>query len=529
MEPHVPYRDSLEMQSQDNADDDADEPLPLHSEENRPFKAPRWMISHQSKWYTISQQILHIIRPRRTWRYILSSLVTLYVLYCFICGSPLLASNLPSYTGPHGVGTSDIEIALEKPRRISNTVFKATGEPAFEIETVLFSVFYPAAKDAKSSKRHHNWVSKPISATASGYARAAHVDNFLMRPLFTFGLWLIAGGITIPAQVDVPILEDENSAEGFPIIVFSHGTASSRTDYTHFCGELASRGVVVAAVEHRDGSGPGSVILGDDGREKRRVMYMRESDIRSDWPIDNEEFKKQQLAFREAEMEEVIRVLKNIHFGDGSTVLERNLRNEGYALLEWEGKLDFENLVIAGHSYGATGALQALKGSPENKSRPAKGGLVLDPGKSSGQLNNDINVPILVVHSNSWSSKRTVFFGRPHFDTVRDLVSDVLERVGASWFITSLGTSHPSVTDAPLIEPILLSWTTGATIDVKEGLHEYVRITMDFLEFLSNGGRNGVLVQDITHPEYGVDERTEKQRLNEPKDIAKYWQIHVAP
>jgi platelet-activating factor acetylhydrolase len=257
---------------------------------------------------------------------------------------------------------------------------------------------------------------------------------------------------------------------------------------------------------------------------------MRRSDLLADPPMTEEKFKEEQLGFREAELEETIRVLQSVDAGHGEEVFGSNLRKEGRFLHEWQGKLDFKHLIIAGHSYGATGALQALKGAPSSKTRPAAGGIILDPGKSSGPLNHDINVPILVVHSNSWSSKYTLFMGAPHFDTVRDLVRQTLDRTGASWFVTSLGTSHPSVTDAPLIEPILLSWTTGATINVKEGLREYLKVSMEFLGFVVNGTREGVLALEPTHPdEYGVDGRSGGQKTAEMKDIVKYWQIHVAP
>lgn len=183
-----------------------------------------------------------------------------------------MASKLPKYTGEHEVGAIDLEIPLEKPRKISETVFKSTGKLAFEVETVLFTVYYPAAKGAKSSKPGHYWIPKPISLTAEGYAQISHVNYFLIRPIFTFALWAIAGGIKIPAKVDVPLLQSDGK---IPLMVFSHGMASSRTDYTHYCGELASRGFVVAAIEHRDGSSPGSFVTLKDGTCSRRVLFSK--------------------------------------------------------------------------------------------------------------------------------------------------------------------------------------------------------------------------------------------------------------
>lgn len=129
---------------------------------------------------------------------------------------------------------------------------------------------------------------KPIAVTSEGYARFAHISNFITNSFFTLGLWALVGSTTIPAHVDVPLLEAttrvqmslesegkvEDGKDGFPVLVFSHGMASSRTDYTTYCGELASRGYIVAAIEHRDGSGPGSIIMTEEGGvEKAKVHF----------------------------------------------------------------------------------------------------------------------------------------------------------------------------------------------------------------------------------------------------------------
>lgn len=568
------YHDDFELEplENDNLDylDDPDAPLPEPSLEDQDttFERPRWLENtpHWTRnWLSRAHRTMENIRPRwmddnatgsRIWLekaatffrprltvgYVLCSLVLLYILYCYTTWSPLFASKLPKYTGPYDVGTIDIEVPVKEPRTVVDGVFKKGGKPAFELDTVLFTLYYPAMEGSRSSRSKHKWLPKPISLIAEGYATAAHFNNFFSRGLFTFALWGLASSIDIPAKVDVPLLQQSkddgmDGIDQFPVIVLSHGDVSSRTDYTAYCGELASRGVVVATIEHRDGSCPGSIVHLPDGKQKK-VLLFRADQLKPEKEskeVSNDDWRFKKLAFRDAEIEETVKVLQDLNSGEGEDIFQKNYRNEGKDLGDWSKRLNVSELVIAGHSFGATGALQALKSANKIDSgekvwtNPAIGGIILDPGKSSGKLNTDIDVPLMIVHSDSWSKAHTIFYGRPHFDTVRDIAVDVLKRCGAAWFMTSKKTSHPSVTDAPLIEPLLLSWTTGATINVKEGLREYVRVSMEFLGYLKNGSKHGVLGVGATHESYGNDTRSEEQKEKMAKDITKYWEVHVAP
>lgn len=85
------------------------------------------------------------------------------------------------------------------------------------------------------------------------------------------------------------------------------------------------------------------------------------------------------------------------------------------------------------------------------------------------------------------------------------------------------------MTDAPLIQPLLMSWTTGATIDVKEGVQQYVQTSLEFLEYLQTGSKTGILQELVSHPEYYQDIRDEKRRSAQHPDVERYWQIHVSP
>ncbi|KAI0484383.1 PAF acetylhydrolase [Xylariaceae sp. FL0804] len=517
------------------------------------------------------RRISAVLRPRLTWRYVVCSVVLLYFLYCSLFSLPLLSSPLPEYSGPYHVGAIDIEAPAPSPRLVDTARFKHSKANAFELQTTLFTLYYPT-NYAVGGKPKHYWVPKPISVTAEGYAKFAHIGNFITNALFTGALRALVGGIQIPASVDVPLAQlletkapmfhmYEDEAEkvltgeeaAFPVIVFSHGMASSRTDYTHYAGELASRGYVVAMLEHRDGSCPGSVITRNGGgapEEQIRTTF-RMSEVESvdggGAPLEVDDFKRAQLNFREAEIEEAVRVLGMINSGRGDEVFEQNPRGEGAQLAGWAGKLNMDEMVVAGHSYGATGALQALKGAP-NEKRPFKGGIILDPGKQSGRLNADVDVPLLIIHSNSWSSRHSLFYGRAHFDVVRDLAAGANaaagrgENRGPAWFATSLGTAHPSVTDAGLLQPALLGWATGARVEPREGLRQYVHVAEDFMRFVADGARRGLLAEPAEFPAYdegrgfgawqpgqgqGDDDGAEEK--GPWWDWRRYWQVHVAP
>ncbi|KAI1610146.1 1-alkyl-2-acetylglycerophosphocholine esterase [Exophiala viscosa] len=490
-------------------------------------------------WNRFVSRLPPVLRPRWTWRYVVCFGVATYSIYCLLSASPMLSSRLPEYTGPYSVGAIDLEVPCE-PRRLNDARLKDDGHHAFQLETVLFTLYYPSAKGVLSSKPHHLWIPRPLGIVGAGYARFARISNFLSNSLLTFGLWALVGGTKIPAHVDVPLhqgpvlLQNPDVAtlwtetdDGLPVVIFSHGMASSRTQYTQYCGELASRGHVVAAIEHRDGSGPGTVIM-TDSAEDRVLLHFSQRDLHDDSGLDSEAFRQAQLDFRQAEVEEVVRVLSHINEGKGEEISQSNARGEGEHLGEWQDRLAMNNMTIGGHSFGATLALQTLKDGPSEK-LPFQSAVVLDPGKHSGPLNHDVHVSTLVIHSNSWSSTHSIFQGRPHFDVVKEVVRGILKRGKDAWFMTSLGTTHPSVTDAPLIEPFLLGWTTGSTIEAHEGVRQYVKVSERFLQYQAAGTKAGILSECVTHPEYNVPEKDRFEKGEGIPGMWKFWQIHAAP
>jgi len=67
------------------------------------------------------------------------------------------------------------------------------------------------------------------------------------------------------------------------------------------------------------------------------------------------------LGFRQAEVEETVRVLQDINQGKGDQLYGANPRHEGLNLKDWQGQLAVEDMTLAGHSYGATLAVSPCR------------------------------------------------------------------------------------------------------------------------------------------------------------------------
>lgn len=180
----------------------------------------------------------------------------------------------------------ELEIPVEEPRTISN--IKRKGKHLLQLETVLFTLYYPAALGTGTGKApggekrwgRETWLPRPRIETAKGYAEFAGLSHWAGIGLFgaTTMLTKLRAYRNSPIATHWPP-EDNSKKSGykvknqrgpppdgmpseptFPLLIFSHGLGGSRTAYSSLCSEFASYGFVVCAVEHRDGSGPRTFI-----------------------------------------------------------------------------------------------------------------------------------------------------------------------------------------------------------------------------------------------------------------------------
>ncbi|KAF2273874.1 uncharacterized protein EI97DRAFT_435789 [Westerdykella ornata] len=481
--------------------------------------------------------------------------------------TPIIAP-LPRYTGPHEVGVLDIETEVERRVVFSEAVLKESGVKAFELNTLAITLYYPSIPRPPGSSGPQPlarpWLPQPLAPIGTGYARMLGIYWRPLQLLLTGTLWALGSKTVIPGIVDAPLIpatevvlvsqdgdmhepkgslieQAENAkndseklelrsnhfgARKLPLVVFSHGMAGMSQSYSHYLGSIASHGYVVAAVEHRDGSGPGSIVHFANGTSKP-VWHVQLHDLEADPPMTLSQLKTAQLAFRESEMLETIRLFRRLNAGAGTNFTNLKPDSPETSLPGFENRLDLDAVTVIGHSYGATGILQALKGA-RDKETPLNGGIALDPGKASGPLNHDIDVPLLVMQSGEWTDTKPDldFYGQgPHFSVVQRLVRGVKK----GWFKTLRGTAHPSCTDAPLIVPWIMKMVMGTTLEARTALEEYIDVSVGFLEFLRTGkGPTQMVLQSGVTSEWGPLGEEGKRGVVRGEKGGE-WEVHAVP
>ncbi|KAK5737796.1 hypothetical protein LTR17_006444 [Elasticomyces elasticus] len=264
----------------------------------------------------------------------------------------------PEYCGPYSVGTVDVEIPV-------SDLPSPADAPEDAQPTVAFRIFYPCDKPSKNEvDRPVRWIPQPQRATIAAFAKflgakekVASAVSYLPQQLY----W-----IKLPAHRNAKLRDPPTSSGRWPVTVFSHGLAGSRNAYSQICGDLASNGMVVIALDHRDGSSPIQYVRATSKTEAHIVDPVRIPHS----PVTKEVYdaRDKQLRIRLWEMalayEALVKIDKgyNVENLDDNTSRLRKERSE--VLLQFSDMLDINRpgkVTWAGHSFGAATSVQLVK------------------------------------------------------------------------------------------------------------------------------------------------------------------------
>jgi predicted dienelactone hydrolase len=325
---------------------------------------------------------------------------------------------LPRPTGAYAVGTSVLQWTdADRPE-------PATADPA-DHRQVVAQLWYPARAVAPDAERAQYLGRTEDEARTVSRAFAE-----------TFGLpAFLVDGVAHARSNAVP---DAAPADGrFPVVLFSPGSNGVRGQDTAWAEELASRGYLVAGLDHLYDSP--AVVLDDGTVVPGRVSAAYAAAYDSDDP---------------AAPERVTAELTELRAGDLSSALTQLGRlDRGEVPGPLAGRIDVGHAAVTGHSFGGATAVRTLAEDPRFAAAVDLDGGLNDPPTSP------FDRPVLAVTSDAYHDEA----GNPGYATGLDHVLD-LARTG--YRLTVPGSGHLDFTDLPLwLPPIpgFLGWTARST------------------------------------------------------------------
>ncbi|GKT41819.1 platelet-activating factor acetylhydrolase [Colletotrichum spaethianum] len=475
--------------------------------------------------------------------------------------------SLPYYTGPYGVGFLEIEAPVRHPRVVSE--LRRDNVPLLRLDTVLFAIYYPCALKSKTDDHaapehgHNNnnkqkkkagekkpklsrvgWLPRPRVLTCKGYAKFFSVPNLPVTAYIAatsmFTKLPALRNAKLAGHWPEEMLGDEgptgrtarneesssSTKPKFPVIIFSHGLGGSRMSYSSICGELASYGFIVVAVEHRDGSGARTYVNLPENREvsdsdssvaqayvktvSAKKIKNSKTGKKSDqhycvdylFPKDNAqdtaphnargvdtELRTAQIEMRMAEMEEVYRILGYINSGQGHEVEAMNMRRKGNVASsskgltgimweDWKGRMFLDNVTIMGHSFGGATTVETLR--TESLTWVGQG-IILDAwGPATPHAGDDVRhrvtKPLLSIGSEAF------MHWQENFDRLVDICNEARAEDALTWMMTIRGSTHLSQTDFAILYSTWMDLLLKTLVNPLRAIYLTISPSLEFLK-----------------------------------------------
>ena len=247
-----------------------------------------------------------------------------------------------------------------------------------------------------------NW---PTWVNKSEFHLLPSIQNIFNPQVFLSSFnagWKVVGSqLTIPVVAGAA-MEPPQQESGWPVVVFSHGMGCNRFVMSQLCYQLASQGVVVAAVEHRDGSGCGSYYVeqGQGGSTSTSRVPHEEVLLNNEY-----ERRNQQVNQRSSEIRRIIDILAELQAGQPVVNVVDDVDSQNVDLKFLTSSLDLKNnLHLLGHSFGGSSALLAAWQDVRVQST-----LVLDPWMFPlAEQDFKIDKPTVVVNTKKFVNENNI-------------------------------------------------------------------------------------------------------------------------
>ncbi|XP_066913527.1 platelet-activating factor acetylhydrolase-like isoform X2 [Clytia hemisphaerica] len=281
--------------------------------------------------------------------------------------------GLPKPSGPFVVGCADI---MTKVVQMPTNLTCPSSVLEKGVDFGMFARIYYPTED-ESSKHYKEAKILPDEQT-SLYA-SSMFSIFKLKWLSGLASFALRGALQ-HSFIDAPLIPqskydktlglDDETNKKFPLVVFSHGLIGFRHIYSTFCSDLASHGYVVASVEHRDGSALPTYFMDPETNKATSLPYMDHPTTEN---ADEEiiQMRNKQVNRR---AEEVSKLLDLLHVVNKEPEIIENLFPSTFDLKTLKGRLDVEEPLIIGHSFGGATTLNSI-----NKDDRFKCAIVLDP------------------------------------------------------------------------------------------------------------------------------------------------------
>ncbi|SNX82918.1 related to platelet-activating factor acetylhydrolase precursor [Melanopsichium pennsylvanicum] len=331
-------------------------------------------------------------------------------------------------------------------------------------DTILVTIYYPTShpRDAATA-RSPDWLEAPKLRSIGGLLKYAGIPKYLALPIILPAYSVVSQKLS--ATVDAP-LASHDSADGFPVAVFSHGMGGTRTTYSAYCSSLAAAGMVIAAVEHRDGSSAFTTIHhpDPDGRKSsgwfgwfsgssngiENRIYIRPTEI--DGKPDPMDVRRAQVEFRRREVLAALEILSGVNSGKAVTLVESCTRTQRHdsKILEsrskilsgFSGRLKMQDPWLIGHSFGGSTAIQALR----HTSCPFGQALVLDPWVEPVPVTGadvvPVSKPLYTINSEDFTQWES------HMDDVTAISRESKCSTGGKGWLLTIGAEGTEKSDS---------------------------------------------------------------------------------